>query len=125
VTERKTLALKSFGLAAFMCKAAIPIPSSVSKGIPRSSRVDFFSDILVDIGDQQNIMEGESTLMARLHSGAEIIRSVLHSNEDSGRLIFILCFMQYLYLFKSLIYRVLALLGFHDQKKAIILQSIL
>eukprot|EP00550_Attheya_septentrionalis_P001467 CAMPEP_0198291446 /NCGR_PEP_ID=MMETSP1449-20131203/8972_1 /TAXON_ID=420275 /ORGANISM="Attheya septentrionalis, Strain CCMP2084" /LENGTH=1017 /DNA_ID=CAMNT_0043990085 /DNA_START=286 /DNA_END=3339 /DNA_ORIENTATION=+ len=79
----KTLALKSFGLAAVMCKVAIPIPSSVSKGTPRSSRVDFFSDILVDIGDQQNILEGESTLMARLHSGAEIIRSVSHSNEDS------------------------------------------
>jgi dsDNA-specific endonuclease/ATPase MutS2 len=110
--ERKTLALKSFGLAAVMCKVAIPIPSSVSKGTPRSSRVDFFSDILVDIGDQQNILEGESTLMARLHSGAEIIRSVSHSNEDSGRFIFTPCFMQSLYLFKPLIYRFVGFAGF-------------
>jgi DNA mismatch repair protein MutS2 len=55
----KTLSMKSFGLVCVMAKLAIPI---VSSSIPV---VDFFDEILVSVGDYQDIEDGESTFTAR------------------------------------------------------------
>jgi dsDNA-specific endonuclease/ATPase MutS2 len=51
--------MKSFGLVCVMAKLAIPI---VSNSIPV---VDFFDEILVSVGDYQDIEDGESTFTAR------------------------------------------------------------
>jgi len=68
----KTLALKSFGLAAIMVKLGLPIPvSEVSPYV--SVVVDYFHDITVEVGDNQSVKAGESTLMARLNACSSLI----------------------------------------------------
>lgn len=68
----KTLALKSFGLAATMVKLALPITlANASDDSP--VEVDFFRDIFAEIGDNQSLLSGESTLMARLNSLSALI----------------------------------------------------
>jgi hypothetical protein len=68
----KTLALKSFGLAAVMVKLALPITLAQ---MPNDDPivVDFFDDIDVEVGDNQSLVSGESTLMARLNSLSALI----------------------------------------------------
>ncbi|KAL3809593.1 hypothetical protein ACHAXA_005809 [Cyclostephanos tholiformis] len=70
----KTLALKSFGMAAMMAKLAIPITvaRNADDGL-RPPIVDYFDDILVEVGDSQSIRRQESTLMARLNSLSTLI----------------------------------------------------
>ena len=65
----KTAALKSFGIAAIFCKLGIPIIGSKRSMM----RVDFFDDIFADVGDSQNLIEGTSTLMARMVNIAAIL----------------------------------------------------
>mmetsp|Transcript_13628 Transcript_13628/g.20751 ORF Transcript_13628/g.20751 Transcript_13628/m.20751 type:complete len:883 (+) Transcript_13628:121-2769(+) len=66
----KTVALKSFGVAATLIKVGVPIFSHDSA----PPRIDFFHDVLVEVGDNQNIDGGESTLMARLNSCSQILQ---------------------------------------------------
>lgn len=68
----KTLALKSFGLAAIMVKLALPITLS-QKPDGGCIVVDYFPDIVAEIGDNQSVLSGESTLMARLNSLSALI----------------------------------------------------
>lgn len=77
----KTVALKSFGVASLLTKLAIPIPRSSPHTNGFGPRVDFFDKVLVEVGDQQSILEGESTLMARLNSFSSIIKSVIGEHD--------------------------------------------
>jgi len=76
----KTLALKSFGVVATLSKVGVPIPTDISSSKTakqkKSARVDFFQDVLVEVGDQQNVAGGESTLMARLNHMSSVIQRV-------------------------------------------------
>jgi len=74
----KTLAMKSFGLVAIMNRMGIPIPidKSIRKNEVENLRVDFFKNIFVKIGDDQNVMHGESTYMAQLHVLSKIVEKV-------------------------------------------------
>lgn len=56
----KTVALKTLGLFALLCRACIPIPSR------EPTRVDVFDPIVAEIGDQQSVEEGLSTFSAHL-----------------------------------------------------------
>ena len=78
----KTLALKSFGLVAMMNRLAIPIPTNnlAFKDTKKEIRVDFFHDIFVEIGDNQNILNGESTYIAKLNSISKIIEKVFEAS---------------------------------------------
>lgn len=58
----KTIALKTLGLCALLCRAAVPVPAD------EGSRVDLFDPILADVGDQQSVEGGLSTFSA--HVGA-------------------------------------------------------
>lgn len=73
----KTIALKSFGVVSLLAKLAIPIPQS--QKLPRHvhPQVDYFDKLVVDVGDQQSVIEGESTLMAKLNSYSSVIESVI------------------------------------------------
>jgi dsDNA-specific endonuclease/ATPase MutS2 len=77
----KTVAMKSFGIVCILCKLGIPIPVSSPTG--KSPRVDFFDNILVEAGDQQSVIEGESTWMAKVNAYASILRLVMNSAESS------------------------------------------
>ena len=81
----KTLALKSFGLVAMMAKLGIPI-TSLTPDDEQEQRpiVDYFDDILVEVGDSQSIGKQESTLMAKLNSLSTLIHtmSVVSSSSD-------------------------------------------
>ena len=72
----KSLAMKSFGLVCLQVKMALPITSAATKSSP-SPVVDYFENILIEMGDQQNIVEGESTFMARLNCLSSVIQRVL------------------------------------------------
>mmetsp|Transcript_16716 Transcript_16716/g.31667 ORF Transcript_16716/g.31667 Transcript_16716/m.31667 type:complete len:1010 (-) Transcript_16716:8-3037(-) len=72
----KSLAMKSFGLVAFLTKLGIPIPVKKNAGTNDGARVDFFHDVIVELGDKQNLLEGESTYMAQLHSLSRLIQHV-------------------------------------------------
>jgi DNA mismatch repair protein MutS2 len=72
----KSLAMKSFGLVCIHVKMALPITSAASKTSP-SPVVDFFENILIEMGDQQNLVEGESTFMARLNCLSSVIQRLL------------------------------------------------
>ncbi|KAL3764660.1 hypothetical protein ACHAW5_000291 [Stephanodiscus triporus] len=80
----KTLALKSFGLAAIMAKLAIPIPTVRNAGDERRPIVDYFDDVLVEVGDSQNIRRRESTLMARLNSFSTLIQRMANTTSDGS-----------------------------------------
>jgi DNA mismatch repair protein MutS2 len=80
----KTVALKSFGVASLLTKLAIPIPRSSPHSSRFGPRIDFFDNILVEVGDQQSVLEGESTLMARLNSFSSVIMSVIGERDSSS-----------------------------------------
>lgn len=80
----KSLAMKSFGLAAMMVKLGIPIPRddfSSRRNAADPTRVDFFTDILVEVGDHQSLMAGESTYQAHLKSMARLLDRVCPSDQ--------------------------------------------
>jgi len=79
----KTVALKSFGVACLLAKLAIPVPQASSAPTSKSPRVDFFDKILVEVGDQQSVLEGESTLMAKLNAFSSVIDSVVGIHDPS------------------------------------------
>ncbi len=81
----KTLSLKSFGLTACFVKLGIPI--TVRKSAEDSEvRVDFFDNIFVQIGDNQDLISGESTLMARLNACSTIIHN-MKTTDVGGKLV--------------------------------------
>lgn len=77
----KTVAMKSFGLVSVMAKLAIPI---VSSSVPV---VDFFDNILVSVGDYQNVQGGESTFTAQLNRYASLIDRVSGNNGGKSHLV--------------------------------------
>lgn len=85
----KTVAMKSFGLVTVMCKLGIPIPVNTGHRNRNNliHRVDFFQNIFVEVGDQQSVLGGESTLLSRLNGYSEIIRRVSgHNTTNSAHL---------------------------------------
>ncbi len=56
----KTVALKTLGLLVLMAQAAIPIPASLASVLP------FFEEVLVDMGDEQDLEGEESTFSAHV-----------------------------------------------------------
>lgn len=75
----KTLAMKSFGMVCVLTKLGIPIPSKVGAATPR---VDFVDHIQINIGDNQDTMEGESTWTSLLNSCSRMIECM---KTNSGR----------------------------------------
>jgi len=65
----KTTALKTIGLTALMIQSALPAPLD-----PRS-RMPIFEDVLANIGDEQNILEGQSTFSAHVRRIAQILKA--------------------------------------------------
>ncbi len=83
----KTLAMKSFGMVAIMNRMAIPIPSmgrNNKDGENKNIRVDFFKNIFVKIGDDQNVMHGESTYVAQLNVLSKIVQKVSSPKSSNG-----------------------------------------
>lgn len=76
----KTLAMKSFGLVSVMAKLAIPV---ISSSIPI---VDFVDEILVSVGDYQDVEGGESTFTAQLHRYSSLI-GIVGSNCDKSYIV--------------------------------------
>ena len=82
----KTLALKSFGLAAIMAKLGIPISTTeteIAGGDERRPVVDYFDEVLVEVGDSQSVRRQESTLMARLNSFSSLIQRMTNTTTES------------------------------------------
>jgi dsDNA-specific endonuclease/ATPase MutS2 len=77
----KTLSMKSFGLVTILTKLGIPIP--IKKGSKRP-RVDYFDDIFVNVGDQQSVVDGESTWTAILNTCANMIQSVAEQRKKGA-----------------------------------------
>ncbi len=63
----KTTALKTVGLSVMMVQCAIPIPASPTSHFP------VFSDIFVAIGDEQNVLAGESTFSSHMRRLRDIL----------------------------------------------------
>ncbi len=81
----KSLAMKSFGLAAMMVKLGIPIPRyDSSSRVPDATRVDFFTDILVEVGDHQSVLAGESTYQAHLKAMSRLLDRVCHPDRNDS-----------------------------------------
>ncbi len=64
----KTTALKTIGLTALMVQSAVPAPLD-----PRS-RLPIFEDVLANIGDEQSILEGQSTFSAHIRRIGQILK---------------------------------------------------
>lgn len=85
----KTLSLKSFGVAAVLVKLGIPIPTAPKRYDPQSTDlmssstnvISFFDKILTSLGDQQNVIRGESTYTAQLNKYSSILNSVSDHRE--------------------------------------------
>ncbi len=65
----KTVALKTVGLLILMAQSAIPIPASPDSETP------FFESVLVDIGDEQDLSQDESTFSAHVRNLKEILEA--------------------------------------------------
>lgn len=76
----KSVALKSFGIAACLVRMAIPVPTM--KGTSRP-RVDFFDTVLTSIGDGQDVSRGESTFTAQLNTYSRIVDAVSQASESA------------------------------------------
>ena len=70
----KTISLKAVGLIAWMARSGIPIPAK------EGARVDFFSYIYADIGDDQKLEEGLSTFSGQLLK----LKKLLERNEKQS-----------------------------------------
>ena len=70
----KTISLKAVGLIAWMARSGIPIPAK------EGARVDFFSYIYADIGDDQKLEEGLSTFSGQLLK----LKKLLERNEQQS-----------------------------------------
>lgn len=83
--------MKSFGLAAILCQLGIPIPCRQShQSDAHHQRVDFFRNIHVALGDRQSLIDGESTMMARLNACASVIENIsLNRETDAASLVLI------------------------------------
>ena len=68
-TGGKTAAMKAVGLASLMARAGLFIPAEIAN-------VPWFDDVLVDIGDSQDLMQSLSTFSARLAKQRAILRAV-------------------------------------------------
>ncbi len=85
--------MKSFAVVGMMNKMGIPIPrddyplvtANAKTGSTKQSRVDFFDDILVEIGDSQNLADGESTYMAQMNSMATLLQRVDCGSASDGK----------------------------------------
>ena len=66
----KTLSLKAFGVVAVLARLGIPIPLANEEQTPR---VDFFANVLVDVGDSQDVLAGQSTWTAKLDAWSSIV----------------------------------------------------
>ena len=75
----KTLSMKSFGLVSVLTKLGIPIPTKEGSKRPR---VDYFDDIFVNVGDQQSVLDGESTWTSILNSCASMIQSIAKRRKE-------------------------------------------
>ena len=75
----KTLSMKSFGLVSILTKLGIPIP--IKEGGKRP-RVDYFDEIFVNVGDQQSVMDGESTWTSILNSCAITIQRITEQRKE-------------------------------------------
>jgi DNA mismatch repair protein MutS2 len=65
----KTVALKSFGLAACMARAGIPIPCG------EGSRIGWLGRVLTDVGDNQSIAQSLSTFSAHVASLSRMLQA--------------------------------------------------
>ena len=70
----KSMSMKSFGIASILTKLGLPIP--VKSECKTKPRVDFFDQVLVNIGDNQNVLDGESTWTSILNTCASIIDTI-------------------------------------------------
>lgn len=68
----KTTALKTVGLSVMMTQCAVPIPASPESHLP------VFENVLVAIGDEQNVLEGESTFSSHMRR----LRDILKGSEE-------------------------------------------
>ena len=67
-TGGKTAAMKAVGLASLMARAGLFVPAEIAN-------VPWFDDVLVDIGDSQDLMQSLSTFSARLAKQRAILRA--------------------------------------------------
>ena len=82
----KTLALILFRLAAIMAKLGIPIITTETEsagGGKRRPIVDYFDEILVEVGDSQSVRRQESMLVARLNSFSALIQRMTNTTTES------------------------------------------
>ena len=65
----KTVALKTYGLFALMIKLGLGVPAD------EGSRVDFFEQVFVEMGDEQDVLSGLSTFASHIRNLDVIIQN--------------------------------------------------
>ena len=72
----KSVSMKSFGVIAVVAKLGIPIVANSIESIP------YFDEVLVSVGDYQNVERGESTYISQLLRHSTLIDRVANSDKS-------------------------------------------
>ena len=67
-TGGKTVLLKTIGLISLMVQAGLPVP------VAEGSRLGLFANVLIDIGDEQNMQQSLSTFSAHMRRMLDMLR---------------------------------------------------
>ncbi|KAL1507439.1 hypothetical protein AB1Y20_008277 [Prymnesium parvum] len=90
----KSAILKTVGMAALLCRLAIPLPAEAEESADdtsyRSPRVDFFDAVVADVADSQSLQQGASSFVSHMRACKQALATADAARISGGRVLLLL-----------------------------------